>query len=192
MSSPLVSEQEDWFASARLHRAYGRAQQPLLYYIVEQVEKRGMPSEIALLRYRERLQPVAYSRAHASASGSSFRRPASSTGCSRNFWYDGRRDVMAATPQRSIILKALRMFGSWTLRSLPITGAKRRSRAIAKTSPKASRRTTAALTCRPRPATTCQTAGHKKTSSQSAQYGIDLAKCRTSRTSSPSPHNTST
>jgi membrane-bound lytic murein transglycosylase D len=118
MSSPLVREQEEWFAKRPdyIARTVERSSR-YLYYIVEQVEKRGMPSEIALLPIIESAyNPVAYSRAHASGIWQFIPSTGKLYGLQQNFWYDGRRDVMAATNAALDYLEKLyEQFGSWDL-----------------------------------------------------------------------------
>ena len=71
---------------------------PYLFYIVEEIEKRGMPTEIALLPAIESAyKPTAYSRAHASGLWQFIPSTAKRYGLKRSWWYDGRRDVVAAT-----------------------------------------------------------------------------------------------
>ena len=118
MTSPLVREQEDWFAKRPdyISRTVARSSR-YLYYIVEQIEKRGMPSEIALLPIIESAyNPVAYSRAHASGIWQFVPATGKQYGLQQNFWYDGRRDVTAATNAAlDYLAKLYEMFGSWDL-----------------------------------------------------------------------------
>ena len=118
MTSPLVREQEEWFAKRPdyISRTVARSSR-YLYYIVEQVEKRGMPTEIALLPIIESAyNPVAYSRAHASGIWQFIPSTGKLYGLQQNFWYDGRRDVTAATNAALDYLEKLyEMFGSWDL-----------------------------------------------------------------------------
>jgi membrane-bound lytic murein transglycosylase D len=118
ISSPLVREQEEWFAKRPdyIARTVTRSSR-YLYYIVEQVEKRGMPSEIALLPIIESAyNPVAYSRAHASGIWQFIPSTGKLYGLQQNFWYDGRRDVTAATNAALDYLEKLyEQFGSWDL-----------------------------------------------------------------------------
>src|SRR5712691_6895950 len=68
LESPLVAVRERWYASQPeyLKRMVERSKL-YLYYIVAEVEKRGMPTEIALLPMVESaFNPMAYSRSHAS------------------------------------------------------------------------------------------------------------------------------
>jgi membrane-bound lytic murein transglycosylase D len=118
IATPLVREQEEWFASRPdyIARTVARSSR-YLYHIVEEVEKRGMPSEIALLPIIESAyNPVAYSRAHASGIWQFIPSTGKLYGLQQNFWYDGRRDVMAATNAALDYLEKLYdMFGSWDL-----------------------------------------------------------------------------
>ncbi|MCS4308693.1 membrane-bound lytic murein transglycosylase D [Rheinheimera pacifica] len=95
---PIV-EQRNFYSShqAYLDRVASRAQ-PFLFHIVQELEKRQMPLELALLPIVESaFDPFAYS--HAAASGMWQFMPATGKrfGLKQNFWYDGRRDVVAST-----------------------------------------------------------------------------------------------
>lgn len=95
---PIV-EQRNFYSQHQsyLDRVANRAQ-PFLYYIVQELEKRNMPLELALLPIVESaFDPFAYS--HARASGMWQFMPATGTrfGLKQNFWYDGRRDVIEST-----------------------------------------------------------------------------------------------
>ena len=85
----------------------GRAQ-PYLYYIVEEVEKRGMPIEIALLPMVESsYNPFAVSSQ--SAAGLWQIMPATGRwlGLEQNWWYDGRRDLRDSTATALDYLESL-------------------------------------------------------------------------------------
>jgi membrane-bound lytic murein transglycosylase D len=118
ISSSLVREQEEWYSSRPdyLRRTVERSSR-YLYYIVEELEKRSMPTEIALLPIIESAyNPTAYSRAHASGIWQFIPETGKRYGLQQNFWYDGRRDVMAATTAALDYLEKLyEMFGSWDL-----------------------------------------------------------------------------
>lgn len=95
---PII-EQRNFYSShqAYLDRVANRAQ-PFLFFIVEELEKRNMPLELALLPIVESaFDPFAFS--HARASGMWQFMPATGKrfGLKQNFWYDGRRDVIAST-----------------------------------------------------------------------------------------------
>ncbi|MBI4191219.1 MAG: transglycosylase SLT domain-containing protein [Betaproteobacteria bacterium] len=136
IATPLVREQEEWFANRQdyIKRTVARSSR-YLYHIVEEVEKRGMPGEIALLPIIESAyNPVAYSRAHASGIWQFIPSTGKLYGLQQNFWYDGRRDVMAATSAALDYLEKLYdMFGSWDLALAAYNwGENAVSRAIAK------------------------------------------------------------
>lgn len=118
LDSELVSRHEAWYAARPdyVKRMVERGQR-YLYHIVEEVEKRGMPTEIALLPMIESaFNPKAYSRSHASGIWQFIPSTGKDFGLQQNWWYDGRRDVMKATNAALDYLQRLhRMFGSWEL-----------------------------------------------------------------------------
>ena len=118
MDNDLVREWENWYANrpeyvARMIERSSR----FLFHIVEQVEKRDMPMEIALLPMIESAyNPVAYSRSHASGIWQFIPSTGKDYGLRQNWWYDGRRDVVAATDAALDYLDKLHgMFGDWQL-----------------------------------------------------------------------------
>jgi len=118
LTGPLVEQQERWLVQHPdyLRNAVARSSR-YLYHIIDEVEKRGMPSEIALLPFIESAyNPIAYSRAHASGIWQFIPSTAKLYGLEQNFWYDGRRDVIAATDAALNYLEKLyETFGSWNL-----------------------------------------------------------------------------
>lgn len=99
LTNKYVDYYRKWYAERPeyIARLADRAQ-PYLFYIVEEVEKRGMPTEIALLPAIESAyKPTAYSRAHASGLWQFIPSTARSYGLKMSWWYDGRRDVIDAT-----------------------------------------------------------------------------------------------
>jgi len=88
-----------------------------LYHIVEEVERRKMPSEIALLPMIESAyNPQAYSRSHASGLWQFIPSTGKLYGLRQNWWYDGRRDVIAATSAALDYLEKLyAQFNDWEL-----------------------------------------------------------------------------
>lgn len=97
--SPYIRRHEQWFANnpEYMENMINRAQL-YLYYIVEEVEKRGMPMEIALLPAIESAyQPHAFSRARAVGLWQFMPATGRLYGLKANWWYDGRRDVIAST-----------------------------------------------------------------------------------------------
>lgn len=99
LESPLVTRHEQWFVNNPefMQHMMERARF-YLYYIVEEVEKRGMPAEIALLPAIESAyKPYAYSRARAAGLWQFIPSTGRLYGLKINWWYDGRRDVEAGT-----------------------------------------------------------------------------------------------
>lgn len=101
---------------AYLQRLFQRSGK-YLHFVVNEVEKRGMPQEIALLPMIESAyNPQAYS--HAKAAGLWQFIPSTGThyGLEQTWWYDGRRDIYAATNAALDYLTMLHnMFGDWQL-----------------------------------------------------------------------------
>lgn len=96
---PRATAWAHWYAGKQeyLDRVMQRAE-PILYFIVEEVQQRGIPGEIALLPVVESaFHPFALS--HASAAGLWQFIPATGQryGLKQTWWYDGRRDIYAAT-----------------------------------------------------------------------------------------------
>lgn len=94
-----VDDQLRWYAAnpAYLQRAFGRADL-YLYYIVVELERRGMPLEIALLPVVESaFEPYAYSRARAAGLWQFIPGTGSRFGLKQDWWYDGRRDIVEST-----------------------------------------------------------------------------------------------
>jgi membrane-bound lytic murein transglycosylase D len=118
MDNDLVREWENWYASRPdyLARMISRSSH-FLFHIVEQIEKRNMPMEIALLPMIESAyNPVAYSTAHASGIWQFIPSTGRHYGLRQNWWYDGRRDVIAATDAALEYLQRLHgMFNDWQL-----------------------------------------------------------------------------
>lgn len=118
LDSALVQENEAWYANRPdyVARMLDRSKR-YMFYIVEEVEKRGMPTEIALLPMIESaFNPKAYSRSHAAGIWQFIPSTGRHFGLSQNWWVDSRRDVIAATDAALDYLQKLHnMFGSWEL-----------------------------------------------------------------------------
>src|SRR5947199_1598331 len=99
LDSPLVAEHEAWYSSRPeyIKRFVDRGSL-YLHYIVEQVEKRNMPMEIALLPVIESaFNPKAYTRAKASGIWQFIPSTGKDYGLAQDWWKDNRRDIVAAT-----------------------------------------------------------------------------------------------
>jgi len=114
----LVRSHEAWFAknAGHLQRAAERSRL-YLYHITEEVERRGMPMEIALLPMIESaFNPTALSPMKASGIWQFIPSTGRVYGLRQNAWYDGRRDVVEATKAALDYLQNLhQMFGDWEL-----------------------------------------------------------------------------
>ncbi len=118
LDSPLVADHEAWYTTRPeyIKRFVDRGSL-YLHYIVEQVEKRNMPREIALLPVIESaFNPKAYSRAKASGIWQFIPSTGKNYGLAQDWWKDNRRDIVAATDAALNYLERLHaMFGDWEL-----------------------------------------------------------------------------
>lgn len=114
----LVSERMEWYIANQdyLQRVFERSRL-YLFHIVEELEKRGMPTEIALLPIVESaFNPMAYSRAHASGLWQFIPGTGKRYELKQNWWYDGRRDIVDSTNAALDYLKDVYdMQGDWHL-----------------------------------------------------------------------------
>lgn len=114
----LTRRHERWYAerSDYLLRAIDRSR-PYLYHIADEVEKRDMPMEVALLPLIESaFNPMAESPKQAAGIWQFIPSTGRVFGLKQNAWYDGRRDVLAATRAALDYLQVLhRQFDSWEL-----------------------------------------------------------------------------
>jgi len=88
-----------WYADhpQYLERVFKRAE-PWIHFIVEEIERRGMPGELALLPIVESAyDPFAYSSGRALGTWQFISATGRQYGLQQNWWYDGRRDVWAST-----------------------------------------------------------------------------------------------
>ncbi len=114
-----ITVQRDWFVKHPnyLDRVAKRAE-PFLYYIVEELEKNNVPVELALLPIVESaFDPFAYSHGRASGMWQFVPDTGTRFGMKQNWWYDGRRDVIASTQGAIKYMKYLHKFfdGDWLL-----------------------------------------------------------------------------
>jgi membrane-bound lytic murein transglycosylase D len=114
-----VEREVSWFVRhpAYLDRTFKRGER-YLYHIVQEIEARGMPLELALLPVVESaFNPVAYSRARAAGLWQFIPATGRRYGLKQNWYYDGRRDVVAATSAALDYLQFLQkeFDGDWLL-----------------------------------------------------------------------------
>ena len=118
VDSKLVARHEAWFLNHPdyFQRMIERSRL-YLYFIVEEIDKRNMPMEVALLPMIESAyNPVAFSRARAVGIWQFMPATGKRYGLQQNWWYDGRRDVLAATRAALDYLDKLHEeFNDWQL-----------------------------------------------------------------------------
>lgn len=118
VNADLVRSHEAKFANNRAYfnRTIHRST-PFMYHITQEVQKRNMPAEIALLPFIESAY-VTKARSHVGASGLWQFMPATGRhyGLEQTPLYDGRHDVYAATDAALNYLQYLYgLFGDWSL-----------------------------------------------------------------------------
>lgn len=136
LDGPLVHKWEEWYSSRPdyIDRIVERSRR-ILFHVVEEVERRGMPMEIALLPIIESAyDPHAHSRARAAGLWQFIPSTGRLYGLRQNGWYDGRRDIVAATRAALDYLEKLyEQFGDWELALASYNcGEGRLSRALAR------------------------------------------------------------
>lgn len=118
LDSPVVKDREAWYVSqtASIEIMVERSKL-YLYYIVDELDKRGMPTELALLPMVESaFNPMAYSKAHASGLWQFIPSTGKHYKLAQNWWYDARRDIVASTNAALDYLEFLyEMYGDWQL-----------------------------------------------------------------------------
>jgi len=118
LDSPLVIKHVRWYADRPdyVDRMMSRSSR-FLFYIVEEVERRKMPMEFALLPFTESaFNPAAYSRAKASGMWQFMPATGKDYKLTQNIFRDERRDVIQSTEAALDYLQRLyKMFGDWNL-----------------------------------------------------------------------------
>ena len=116
--SPQVDERTRWYVANQeyLQRVFERSKR-YLFHIVEALEKRNLPTELALVpMFESAFNPMAYSRSHASGLWQFIPGTGKRYELTQNMWYDGRRDVVASTDAALDYLRDLyEMHGDWHL-----------------------------------------------------------------------------
>ena len=118
LHSELVTDREQWY-SARpeyIGRMTGRSSK-YLFHIVEELERRQMPTELALLPFIESaFNPQAVSSAKAAGMWQFMPATGRDFALKQNVFRDDRRDVLASTRAALDYLQKLHgMFGDWHL-----------------------------------------------------------------------------
>ncbi|MBL0419814.1 transglycosylase SLT domain-containing protein [Ramlibacter sp. AW1] len=114
----LVRQHEQWYSSRPdyIQRMTERSRK-YLFHIVEELERRGMPTELALLPYIESaFNPQAVSSARAAGMWQFMPATGIDFDLRQNMFRDDRRDVLASTRAALDYLQMLHnMFGDWHL-----------------------------------------------------------------------------
>lgn len=99
LENPRIAEQREFFLNYRNHFRKAQEQaQPYLHFVLSELEKRNMPSELALLPIIESgYRPRALSPSKALGIWQIVPDTGQTFGLESSKWYDGRRDVIAST-----------------------------------------------------------------------------------------------
>ena len=118
LSDQYVTSQEQWYSTRPdyIQRMTQRSSK-YLYHIVEEIERRNMPMELALLPFIESaFNPTAVSSAKASGMWQFMPATGKYFSLKQSVFKDDRRDVLASTRAALDYLQKLnRMFGDWQL-----------------------------------------------------------------------------
>ncbi|MFP4648868.1 MAG: LysM peptidoglycan-binding domain-containing protein [Halorhodospira sp.] len=99
-------------------QAVGQRAEPYLYYMLEELEARDLPAELIILAIVESgFRPFAYSHGQAAGIWQFIPNTGRTLGLKMNYWYDGRRDVIAATEAAFDYFEQLHAYfdGDWLL-----------------------------------------------------------------------------
>ena len=118
LDSDLVRDREQWYATRPdyIQRMVDRSNK-YIFHIVEELERRNMPTELALLPYIESaFNPQAVSSARAAGMWQFMPATGTDFDLKQNIFRDDRRDVVASTRAALDYLQKLySMFGDWQL-----------------------------------------------------------------------------
>ena len=164
LGTPLVLDRQIWYASrpTYIQRMVERSRL-YLYHIVAELEKRGMPTELALLPMVESaFNPMALSSARASGLWQFIPSTGKNYNLKQNWWYDARRDIVASTTAALDYLQMLYdMHGDWHLALASYNwGENAVARAIERNRARGLPTDYASLTCRRRRAITSPSCRH--------------------------------
>ncbi|MBK1679608.1 lytic transglycosylase [Rhodocyclus tenuis] len=118
INNDLVLYHQQWYLNRPdyLRRMVERSRR-YLHHVVEELEQRGMPTELALLPMVESAyNPMAYSRAKAAGLWQFIPSTGKNFKLKQDWWVDQRRDVIASTSAALDYLQAIyEMHGDWQL-----------------------------------------------------------------------------
>lgn len=118
LTSPLVADRQAWYLNRpELLKLLFERSRRYLYYIVNELEARGMPTELALLPMVESsYNPRAYSSARALGIWQFIPSTGKHYGLEQNWYLDERRDIIASTNAALDYLQYIyEMHGDWHL-----------------------------------------------------------------------------
>jgi membrane-bound lytic murein transglycosylase D len=118
LNNSLVTKHANWYAERPDHMARTSARASLyLFHVVTELEKRNMPTELALLPFIESaFNPVAVSSANAGGMWQFMPGTGRDFNLKQNAFKDDRRSVLASTDAALTYLQRLYdMFGDWQL-----------------------------------------------------------------------------
>jgi membrane-bound lytic murein transglycosylase D len=118
LASPLVADRQAWYLNRpEMLRQILERSRRYLYHIVAELEKRGMPTELALLPVVESAyNPLAYSSARALGMWQFIPSTGKNYRLQQNWWLDQRRDIVASTSAALDYLQTIyEMNGDWHL-----------------------------------------------------------------------------
>lgn len=118
LDDPLVAKWEKYYADRPEYMArIVERSSKYMFYIVTELERRGLPLEIALLPMIESaFNPIAHSSAKASGIWQFIPSTGVDYGMKQDWWSDSRRDIVQATNGAIDYLSKLHgMFGDWQL-----------------------------------------------------------------------------
>lgn len=118
LNDELVLKHQQYYQSRPeyLQRMVARSSR-YMHHIVEELERRGMPTELALLPMVESsYNPMAYSSAHASGLWQFIPSTGKHFNLQQNWWHDQRRDIVASTSAALDYLQYVyELHGDWHL-----------------------------------------------------------------------------
>lgn len=117
-AQPEVQQQIRWLIAHPSYLQELAESERYMYHIITEIQKRGLPGELALIPMIESsYDPFAYSGAGAAGLWQIMPNTSNDLGLKRDWWYDGRRSIGASTNAALNYLEYLRGFfnNNWSL-----------------------------------------------------------------------------